>query len=74
MVSLSFWGAGMSDAIFMSSDIIKLLCSVHIHVNNYSKSTRPRHMLFILKDTISFKDENMLQACRFMCSSVPQSS
>ena len=34
-----------------SADIMALLCSVevHIHVNNFSKSTRPRQMLFLLK-------------------------
>ena len=41
---------------FMSS-----LCGlgVHVRVNNFSsKTTRPRDMLFFLKDTLSIEDEN----------------
>ena len=36
------------------------LCGVGVcvRVNNFSKTTRPRDMLFLLKDTLSIEDEN----------------
>ena len=43
------WGTGISDAIFMSADIMSSLCGVgvRVRVNNFfSKTTRPRDMLF----------------------------
>ena len=47
------WGTGISDANFMSS-----LCGVHVCVNIFSdKTTRPRDMLLILKDTLSIEDD-----------------
>ena len=53
----------ISNAIFMSS-----LCGVgvRVRVNNFSsKTTRPRDMLFFLKDTLSIKDEKLFKA--FVC-------
>ena len=44
-----------------SADIMASLCGicVHVCVNNFSsKTTRPRDMLLILKDTLSIEDEN----------------
>ena len=38
-----------------SADIMASLCGVH--VNNFSKTTRPRDMLFYLKDTLTIKDD-----------------
>ena len=51
------------------------LCGVGVHVrvrvNNFSsKTTRPRDMLFFLKDTLSIEDENLFKACKSVCSSV----
>ena len=53
--------------VFMSS-----LCGVgvRVRVNNFSKTTRPRDMLFFLKDTSSIEDEKVLKACKSACSSV----
>ena len=54
--------------IFMSS-----LCGVgvRVRVNNFfSKTTRPRDMLFFLKDTLSIEDEKLFKACKSVCSSV----
>ena len=40
-------------------------------VNNFSsKTTRPRDVLFFLKDTLSIEDENLFKACKSVCSSV----
>ena len=44
----------------MSADIMSSLCGVgvRVRVNNFfSKTTRPRDMLFFLKDTLSIEDE-----------------
>ena len=42
-----------------SADIMSSLCGVGVRVNNFfSKTTRPRDMLFFLKDTLSIEDEN----------------
>ena len=52
---------------YVSADIMASLCSVcvGIHVNNFfSKSTRPRDMLFFLKDTLCIEDEKVFKACR----------
>ena len=56
--------------VFMSS-----LCGVgvrvRVRVNNFfSKTTRPRDMLFFLKDTLSIEDEKLFKACKSDCSSV----
>ena len=41
-----------------SADIVSSLCGVGVRVNNFfSKTTRPRDMLFFLKDTLSIEDE-----------------
>ena len=61
--------------IFMSADIMSSLCGVgvhvRVHVNNFfSKTTRPRDMLFFLKDTLSIEDEKLFKACKSVCSSV----
>ena len=62
-----------------SADIMLSLCGVgvrvhvcvHVRVNNFfSKTTRPRDMLFFLKDTLSIEDEKLFKACKFVCSSV----
>ena len=50
----------------MSADIIESLCGVHIcvvHINNFSERSRPRDMLFLLKDTLSIEDEKLFKAC-----------
>ena len=40
----------------LSADIMASLCGVH--VNNFSsKTTRPRDMLFLFKDTLSIEDD-----------------
>ena len=54
--------------LFMSS-----LCGVgvRVRVNNFSsKTTRPRDVLFFLKDTLSIEDEKLFKACKSVCSSV----
>ena len=56
-----------------SADIMSSLCGVgvRVRVNNFfSKTTRPRDMLFFLKDTLSFEDEKLFKACKSVCSSV----
>ena len=61
--------------IFMSADIMLSLCGVgvcvRVRVNNFfSKTTRPRDMLFFFKDTLSIEDEKLFKACKSVCSSV----
>ena len=61
------------DTVFMSADIMSSLCGVgvRVRVNNFfSKTTRPRDMLFFLKDTLSIEDEKVFKACKSVCSSV----
>ena len=56
-----------------SADIMSSLCGVgvRVRVNNFfSKTTRPRDMLFFLKDTLSIEDEKVFKACKSVCSSV----
>ena len=56
-----------------SADIMSSLCGVgvRVRVNNFfSKTTRPRDMLFFLKDTLSIEDEKLFKACKSICSSV----
>ena len=48
-----------------SADIMLSLCGVgvRVRVNNFfSKTTRPRDMLFFLKDTLSIEDEKVFKA------------
>ena len=38
---------------------------VRVRVNNFSsKTTRPRDVLFFLKDTLSIEDEKLFKACK----------
>ena len=58
-----------------SADIMSSLCGVgvrvRVRVNNFfSKTTRPRDMLFFLKDTLSIEDEKLFKACKSVCLSV----
>ena len=56
-----------------SADIMSSLCGVgvRVRVNNFfSKTTRPRDMLFFLKDTLSIEDEKLFKACKSVSSSV----
>ena len=60
-----------------SADIMSSLCGmgvrarVRVRVNNFSsKTTRPRDVLFFLKDTLSIEDEKSFKACKSVCSSV----
>ena len=73
------WGRPVSNYAFLcqltcqSADIMSSLCGVgvRVHVNNFfSKTTRPRDMLFFLKDTLSIEDEKLFKACKSVCSSV----
>ena len=56
----------------MSADIMSSLCGVgvrvSVRVNNFSsKTTRPRDMLFFLKDILSIEDENLFKVCKSVC-------
>ena len=54
-----------------STDIMSLLCGVYVCVSNFSsKTTMPRDMLFVSKDTLSIEDGKMFKACRSVGSSV----
>ena len=56
-----------------SVGIMSSLCGVRVRVrvNNFSsKTTRPRDVLFFLKDTLSIEDEKLFKACKSVCSSV----
>ena len=45
------------------SAIMSSLSGVGVRVNNFfSKTTRPRDMLFFLKDTLSIEDEKLFKA------------
>ena len=46
---------------------------VRVRVKDFSKTTRPRDMLLILKGTLTIEDEKLFKACRSVRSSVPQS-
>ena len=52
--------------------LCQLTCvRVRVRVNNFSsKTTRPRDVLFFLKDTLSIEDEKLFKACKSVCSSV----
>ena len=67
----SFWktrwlqGAFLCQLTCQSADIMSSLCGVgvRVRVNNFfSKTTRPRDMLFFLKDTLSIEDEKLFKA------------
>ena len=77
----SNWGHTTADFVFLcqltcqSAGIMSSLCGVgvrvRVRVNNFfSKTTRPRDMLFFLKDTLSIEDEKLFKACKSVCSSV----
>ena len=56
-----------------SADIMSSLCGVGVRVRVnifFSKTTRPRDVLFFLKDTLSIEDEKLFKACKSVCSSV----
>ena len=58
--------------------IMALLCGVHIRVhvrvsNFSSKTTTPRDMLFLLRDTLTIEDDKLFKACRSVHLSVLQS-
>ena len=56
-----------------SAGIMSSLCGVgvRVRVNNFSsKTTRPRDVLFVLKDTLSIEDEKLFKACKSVRSSV----
>ena len=56
--------------VFMSS-LCGMGARVCVRLNNFSsKTTRPRDMLFFLKDTLSIEDEKLFKACKPVCSSV----
>ena len=59
------------NGVFMLADIMASLYGRG--VNNFSKSTRPRDMLFLLKDTSSIDEKKLFKACRSVRLSVPQS-
>ena len=53
-----------------TADIMSSLCGVgvRVRVNNFSsKTTRPRDVLFFLKDTLSIEDEKLFKACKSVC-------
>ena len=60
---------------FLLCGFMPSLCSVPIHVcvNNFSKSTKLREIMFLLNDTLSIEDEKLFKACKSVCSSDPQS-
>ena len=67
----------LTDIKCQSADIMSSLCRVgirvrvRVRVNNFSsKTTRPRDVLFFLKDTLSIEDEKLFKACKSVCSSV----
>ena len=70
---LLFSGYQNEQMVFMSADIMSSLCGVgvRVRVNNFlSKTTRPRDMLFFLKDTLSIEDEKLFKAYKSVCLSV----
>ena len=69
------WGTQYCHCKFLcqSADIMSSLCGVgvRVRVNNFSsKTTRPRDVLFFLKDTLSIEDEKVFKASKSVCSSV----
>ena len=76
-LSLDFEKAFLCQLTCQSADIMSSLCGVgvrvrvRVRVNNFSsKTTRPRDVLFFLKDTLSIEDEKLFKACKSVCSSV----
>ena len=56
---------------FIMSSLCGVGVRIRVRVNNFfSKTTRPRDMLFFLKDTLSIEDEKLFKACKSVCSSV----
>ena len=50
---------------------VRVRVRVRVRVNNFSsKTTRPRDVLFFLKDTLSIEDEKLFKACKSVRSSV----
>ena len=73
------WTLLLCQLTCQSADIMSSLCGVgvrvrvrvRVRVNNFSsKTTRPRDVLFFLKDTLSIEDEKLFKACKSVCSSV----
>ena len=62
---------GCPISYFIMSSLCGVGVRVRIRVNNFSsKTTRPRDVLFFLKDTLSIEDEKLFKACKSVCSSV----
>ena len=61
-----------SPPFIMSADIMASLCGVYVRVcvSDFSETTRPRDMLFVLKDSLSTLHEKLFKVCRSVCSSV----
>ena len=60
LVKAGFKITGKHGQIFISADIMSSFCGVHVHMNNFSKSTGPRDMLvFFFKDTLTIEDEKV---------------
>ena len=59
-----------------SADIMASLYGmcIRVRVNNFSsKTTMPRDMMFLLKDTLSIENEKLFKVYRYVPLSVPQS-
>ena len=71
MIELNVCNSFLCQLTCQSADIMSSLCGVGVRVNNFfSKTTRPRDMLFFLKDTLSIEDEKLfqgMQICLFVC-------
>ena len=52
----------------LTSDIMASYSAVSVGVNNFSKRTRPRDILLLLKDTLSIEDDKLSKACRSVCA------
>ena len=63
------FGGKAQIVVFMSADIMSSLCSVPM--NNFSKNTRPRDLLLVLKDTLTIENYKLFKACRSVCSPEP---
>ena len=55
----------ITDYIFMSADIMTSICGIYICMNKFSKTTRPRDMLFLLGDTLSIEDVDVVTSALF---------
>ena len=72
---VTFFFSFLCQLTCQSADIMSSLCGVgvraRVRVNNFSsKTTRPRDMLFFLKDTLSIEDEKLFKAYKSVFSSV----